>query len=196
MKWWRGRLLPARVTLAALGVALVVLALCNPFQEEIREEVNKGGRAAVGPVSAQQALVQPLNVTQGDWTELNVRLETVAEAEEMTLTLAVCQSGETLAQADFPLAGLKKRSMLTLPLPHLPAGNYELQVTASGAGSTALNGRKAEPPALLDGQPQAEGVYLRLVHDRSVVSAQAVYLGLTLLLLGLVPLGRGKEAQA
>ena len=196
MKWWRGRLLPVRAALVALGVALVVLALCNPFVEESREEVNKGGRVEIGPVSELQGLTQSFAVASDDWTALNVRLEDVTEAEELTLTLAVCQSGEMLAQADFPLTGLKKRSVLTLPLPHLPSGSYELEVTARGVGSTALNGRKAETPALLAGQPLTDGIYLRLIHDRSVVSAQAIYLGLTLVLLGLVPLGRGKEAQA
>lgn len=186
----------ARAALAALGALLVALAVANPSQQESRAEVNRGGRVKIGPLTEGSQLTQTFDSGEDNWAAVSVRLESLSQAEKMMLTLTLEQDGQILAQEDFSLAGLKRSSLMELELPSLPAGTYTLRATASGAGSATLNGRAADVPAQLDGAPLEGGVYLRLTYRWQETSAQAVYIGLTLLLLSLTPPWRRREARA
>ena len=182
--------------LAALGMLLLALAINNPVLRESREEINRGGRVKIGPVTAGSQLTQTFESTEDSWTAVSVRLESLSDADEMILHLALEKGSTKLVHKDFPLVGLKRSSLLELTLPSLPAGTYTLRVSASGTGSATLNGRAADAPAQLDGTPLEGGVYLRLTYSWKEISLQAAYIGLTLLLLSLTPPWRGKKVQA
>ena len=122
--------------------------------------------------------------------EVSVVLSGVKEAQGLTMTLMLLRDGQTVESQDTSLAGVKARERMTLALQDaLPAGAYALRVTVRGEGRVTLTGVE-KPGALMNGEEQPYAVSLRLISTKRRYGASAIYMGLLLVLLSLVPAGK------
>lgn len=177
-----------RLIPALLGLGLAALALLYPLEETDTVTVH-GGSKGVAALEEGMVLDMPFDAAN-PLKEVSVVLSGVKEAQSLTMTLTLLRDGQTVESQDTSLAGVKARERMTLALQDaLPAGAYALRVTVRGEGRVTLTGVE-KPGALMNGEEQPYAVSLRLISTKRRYGASAIYMGLLLVLLSLVPAGK------
>ena len=182
----------ARGLAALAGAVLMALALLAPSVQGEYKEIN-GAQNTTEALSASSVMEQRL-VTDGEIDQFSLRVSSVKQAKGLTLEVSLHKGGEEVVHKAFPLEKTRPKARLIVDLPSVQgAGEYLLRVEALGEGSVTFCGGE-EQTALVDGQAQPMGLYLRMNCIRKEYSAPALFSGALLILVALTP-GGGKEAQ-
>lgn len=183
--------LAVRMVLLAAGIALLVLWAAFPQTQGEAVKWNDDN-LKTETIASGDEVVQPLSVAAG-FDQLSLRVEAVRESKELTLNVRLRSGDSVVAEEAFPLKKVKAKGKLAMEFPAQPAGDYVLEVKASGTGSTKLGG--GESCAMqLNGQEMSVGCAVRLNCVVTEYNQALLFSAVLLALLALTPGGK-KEAK-
>ena len=187
----QGSALAVRIALVVIGVAL--LALWAAFPQTVGEaDWWNDDNLKTETFVAGDVLTQPMTMDAA-FNQLSLRVEAVRETKEMSLGVKLLSGGKVVAEQEFPLRKVRAKGKLVLDFDAQPAGEYVLEITALGTGSTKL-GAGESVPMQLNGQEQKVGVALRVNCVTTKYNQALLFSAALMLLLALTLWGR-KEAQ-
>lgn len=187
----QGSALALRIALVVIGLALVALWAAFPQTVGEADWWNDDNLKTESFV-AGDVLTQPMPMDAA-FNQLSLRVEAVRETKEMSLGVKLLSGGQVVAEEEFPLRKVRAKGKLVLDFDAQPAGEYVLEITALGAGSTKL-GAGESVPMQLNGQDQAVGCALRVNRVVTRYNQAILFTAVLLALLALTPWGR-KEAD-
>lgn len=187
----QGAGLAARIVLLALCAVLLVLWGAFPQQQSEADWWNDDNLKTESFV-AGDVLTQPVTV-DASFNQLSLRVEAVRETKEMSLGVKLLSGDKTVAEEEFPLRKVRAKGKLVLEFDAQPAGEYVLEITALGTGSTKL-GAGESVPMQLNGETQSVGCALRVNRVVTRYNQAILFSAALLALLALTPWGK-KEAD-
>lgn len=187
----QGTGLAMRIVLVLLAVTLA--ALWGMYPQMQSEVVNwNDDKLKTETIAAGDTLVQPVTMDAA-FDQVSLRVEAIRESKELTLGVKLLSGDKVVAEQEFPLKKVRAKGKLVLDFPTQSAGNYVMEVTASGTGNTKLGGGESFPMQLND-QEQSVGIALRVNYVVTKYNQAILFSAALMLLLALTPWGR-KEAQ-
>lgn len=169
-----------RIVSIAIGVIIMAIYALAPSMTEQIVELNTGDGAIQLTDGMQMEVELKSSLTQ--YHRAGVRLGEIGDAGSLSVTLALLCGKETAVQKTFPLEGRRPQAILQLEAAEPLTGKVTLRIEAQGEGIAFLAASDAGSP------------YVRCVGNIPVRNLSVLYLGMTMVLLALVPVGR-KEAR-
>ena len=187
----QGRGLAGRMALLLLSALLLALWGFFPQMQDQADKWNDDN-LKTETIVAGDVLTQPVTMDAA-FDQVSLRVEAVRESKELTLGVKLLSGDKVVAEQEFPLKKVRAKGKLVLDFPTQSAGNYVMEVTASGEGNTKLGGGESFPMQLND-QEQSVGIALRVNYVVTKYNQAILFSAALMLLLALTPWGR-KEAQ-
>lgn len=187
----QGTGLAVRIALVVIGIAL--LALWAAFPQTVGEaDWWNDDNLKTETFVAGDVLTQPMTM-DASFDQLSLRVEAVRETKELSLAVKLLSGDKVVAEEEFPLRKVRAKGKLVLEFPAQPAGEYVLEITAVGTGSTKL-GAGESVPMQLNGEAQSVGCALRVNRVVTKYNQAILFSAVLLALLALTPWGK-KEAD-